>query len=246
VAARFARHVAVSFAAAASSFPSAKVVLTGNPLRPELREGSRDEARRRFNLDPALPLIYVTGGAQGAHRLNRVVGAALPRLLEHAQVIHQCGDHPSTGDRAWLEDQRRALPPELARRYTVVPYVADELASIYAAASLVIGRAGAGTVNECCHLRLPALYVPLPSARGGEQLANANLVAQGGGAVVVPQESLTAERLATEVVQLLARPLELQRMGERASALAVPDAAERLAALLLSCAAPVAVHAGRT
>jgi UDP-N-acetylglucosamine--N-acetylmuramyl-(pentapeptide) pyrophosphoryl-undecaprenol N-acetylglucosamine transferase len=246
LAARLARRIAVSFPGAASRFPDAKVVLTGNPLRPELREGSRDEALRRFGLDAALPLVYVTGGAQGAHRVNRVVGAALPGLLEQAQVIHQCGDHPTTCDRAWLEDQRRALPGDLARRYTIIPYVADELASIYAAASLVIGRAGAGTVNECCQLGLPALYIPLPSARGGEQLANATLVARLGGAVVLPQESLTPERLVAEVRALLGRPHELAQMGERARQLAVPDAAERLATLVLSCAAPVDARAGRT
>jgi UDP-N-acetylglucosamine--N-acetylmuramyl-(pentapeptide) pyrophosphoryl-undecaprenol N-acetylglucosamine transferase len=246
LAARLARRIAVSFPGAASRFPDAKVVLTGNPLRPELREGSRDEALRRFGLDAALPLVYVTGGAQGAHRVNRVVGAALPGLLEQAQVIHQCGDHPTTRDRAWLEDRRRALPGDLARRYTIIPYVADELASIYAAASLVIGRAGAGTVNECCQLGLPALYIPLPSARGGEQLANATLVARLGGAVVLPQESLTPERLVAEVRALLGRPHELAQMGERARQLAVPDAAERLATLVLSCAAPVDARAGRT
>jgi UDP-N-acetylglucosamine--N-acetylmuramyl-(pentapeptide) pyrophosphoryl-undecaprenol N-acetylglucosamine transferase len=246
IAARVARHVAVSFAGAATAFPAAKVVVTGNPLRPELRDGSREEALRRLGLDAALPLIYVTGGAQGAHRVNRVVGTALPGLLEHAQVIHQCGDHPTTGDRAWLQERRRALPEALARRYTVVPYVTDELASIYAAARLVIGRAGAGTVNECCQLGLPALYIPLPSARGGEQLANATLVARAGAAVVLPQPSLTPERLVAEVDELLARPHELDRMGERAGQLAVPDAAERLATLVLSCAVPVASPGGRT
>src|SRR4029079_2660454 len=119
----------------------------------------------RFALDPALPLVYVTGGAQGAHRVNRGVGEGLPALIEVAQVIHQCGAHPTTGDRVWLEERRRALPERLAARYTVIPYVGDELASIYATAALVVTRAGAGTVNECCQLGLPALYVPLPSAR---------------------------------------------------------------------------------
>jgi UDP-N-acetylglucosamine--N-acetylmuramyl-(pentapeptide) pyrophosphoryl-undecaprenol N-acetylglucosamine transferase len=200
----------------------------------------------RFALDPSLPLVYVTGGAQGAHRVNRVVGAALPELLARAQVVHQCGEHPTTGDRAWLDAQRRALPERLARRYTVIPYVGDELASIYAAASLVIARAGAGTVNECCQLGLPALYVPLPSARGDEQTANARLVERAGGAVVLPQDALTPQHLVEVVGALLADPRALKEMGERALRLAVPDAAERLATLLLDVAAPVAARAGRS
>jgi UDP-N-acetylglucosamine--N-acetylmuramyl-(pentapeptide) pyrophosphoryl-undecaprenol N-acetylglucosamine transferase len=245
IAARFARRIAVSFVDAAAVFPPGRVVLTGNPLRPELRGGSRAAALDRFRLDPALPLVYVTGGAQGAHRVNRVVGEALPALLEMAQVIHQCGAHPTTGDHAWLEERRGALPARLAARYTVIPYVRDELASIYATASLVIARAGAGTVNECCHLGLPALYVPLPSARGGEQMANARLVERAGGAVVVPQASLTAASLTDGVRGLLADLRHLKEMGERAMRVAVPDAAERLATLVQDSMAPGRVPAGR-
>jgi len=244
--ARLARHVAVSFPMTGTAFPSARVVVTGNPLRPELRGGARQDTIARFSLDPALPLLYVTGGAQGAHAINRAVGTALPGLLAAAQVIHQCGEHPTTGDRAWLEEQRRALPEALRRRYTIVPYVSDELPSIYATTALVVTRAGAGTVNECCQLGLPALYIPLPSARGGEQMANARLVERVGGAVVLPQESLTPARLVNQVSELLAQPQRLQEMGERASQLAVADAAQRLTALVLSCLEPAADRAGRT
>lgn len=246
IAARLARRVAVSFEDSARAFPARRIVVTGNPLRPELRGGSRADAVGRLALDPSLPLVYVTGGAQGAHRVNRVVGAALAELLASAQIVHQCGDHPETGDRAWLAERRSALPERLARRYTVIPYVGDELRSIYAAASLVIARAGAGTVNECCQLGLPALYVPLPSARGGEQMANARLVERAGGAVVLPQESLTPDRLVERVRALLADPRALKEMGERAIRLAIPDAAERLATLVLDSAAPAGARPGRT
>ena len=118
--------------------------MTGNPLRPDLRAGTRADAVARFGLDPALPLVYVTGGAQGAHAINRAVGAIVGDLLGQAQVIHQCGDNRETGDFAWLQAQRAALPPALAGRYTVLPWIGAELAAIYAAASLVVSRAGAG------------------------------------------------------------------------------------------------------
>ena len=230
--ARFARRIAVTFPDKAGCFPASRVVVTGNPLRPELRAGSRSSAIARFQLDPAVPLVYVTGGAQGAHRINRVVGEALPSLVGQAQLIHQCGDNPATGDRQWLEERRTALPARLAHRYTVVPYVGDELAGIYAAAALVVARAGAGTVNECCQLGVPALYVPLPGTRGDEQTENARLVERVGGAVVLPQSVLTAERLVREVQKLLADPAALKQMGEHARTLAVPDAAERIVAVL--------------
>jgi UDP-N-acetylglucosamine--N-acetylmuramyl-(pentapeptide) pyrophosphoryl-undecaprenol N-acetylglucosamine transferase len=233
IAGRFARRIAISFPGSGAGFPTGKTVVTGNPLRPELRTGSRADAIVRFGLDAALPLIYVTGGAQGAQRINRAVGDALVPLLQHAQVIHQCGDHPTTGDRAWLEARRAALPPALARRYTVRPYIGAELAAIYATASLLIGRAGAGTVNECCQLGLPALYIPLPGTRGDEQTANALIVERAGGCAMLPQAALTPALLGERVTALLAEPTRLKEMGERARAVAVPDAAERIVTLLL-------------
>ena len=232
IGARFASRIAVTFPGSTDAFPTSRVTVTGNPLRPELRAGSRSSAIARFQLDPALPLVYVTGGALGAQRINQVVGDALIPLLEHVQVIHQCGGNPATGDRRWLEGRRAALPPALARRYTVVPYVGAELAEIYATAALVIARAGAGTVNECCQLGIPALYVPLPGARGDEQTANARLVELAGGAVVVPQAMLTPDLLVRRVQSLLVDPAKLKQMGEQARTLAIPDAAERLVALL--------------
>jgi UDP-N-acetylglucosamine--N-acetylmuramyl-(pentapeptide) pyrophosphoryl-undecaprenol N-acetylglucosamine transferase len=232
LAARMARRVAVTFHESARWFPPAKVVVTGNPLRPELRGGARSDAVARFGLDPTLPTVYVTGGALGAHRINRTVGAALPRLLEHAQVIHQCGDNAETGDRAWLEARRAELPAPLVRRYTVVPFISAELASIYATAALLVTRAGAGTINECCQLGLPALYIPLPGTRGDEQTANARLVQAAGGGDLLPQASLTPENLAERVMTMLADPRRLKEMGERARTLAIPDAAERLVSVL--------------
>lgn len=233
VAARFARRIAVTYTGSGRCFPADKVVVTGNPLRPELRGGSREDAVGRFGLDPTLPLVYVTGGAQGAQRINRAIGEILAPLLDRAQVIHQCGDNPETGDRAWLLERRDRLPAPLAARYTVIPYVGEELADIYAAVSLVVGRAGAGTLNECCHLGLPAVYIPLPGSSGGEQAANARLVEQAGGCVVLPQSELTPARLLDGLTALLGDPARLRAMGERARALAVPDAVDRLVALLL-------------
>lgn len=234
--ARLARRIAVTFPDARGHFPAARVVHTGNPLRPELWGGSRADAIAHFGLDPAVPLIYVTGGAQGSSAINRAVGTTLVRLLEMAQVIHQCGDSPATGDRQWLQAQRAALPEPLARRYTILPWVGRELSMIYAAASLVIGRSGAGTVNECCQLGIPALYVPMPGGGANEQMANARLVERAGGCAVLPQGALSPESLLERVRGLLANPAALKEMGERARGLAVPDAAERLVALLLETA----------
>ena len=234
LAGRLAQRIAVSWGMTSARFPRERVVLTGNPLRPELRLGSRDGGLARFGFDPSLPVMYVTGGVQGAHRINRIVGEALCDVLSLTQVIHQCGDHPTTGDRQWLEERRASLPSSLAGRYAIAPYVGPELADVYAAATFVLSRAGAGTLNECCHLGLPAIYVPLPRASGDEQAANARMVEGAGGAILLEQSALTPASLTACVRQVLADPRRLKEMGDRARALAVPDAAERLVDLVLS------------
>jgi UDP-N-acetylglucosamine--N-acetylmuramyl-(pentapeptide) pyrophosphoryl-undecaprenol N-acetylglucosamine transferase len=236
VAGRFAQRIALTFPLTGAEFPKERTVLTGNPLRPELRGGTKADACLRFNLDRSVPIVYVTGGALGAHRINRDVGEALPRLLEVCQIIHQCGDNAKTGDRAWLAERARALPEAQRRRYALTPYVGAELRDVYAAAALVIGRSGAGTVNECCQLGLAALYVPLPGTSGDEQTANARLVEAVGGAVVFPQVSLTPAGLVEAVTRLLGDRTALAAMGERARTLAVPDAADRIARMLFEVA----------
>ena len=231
--ARFADRVAVTFAASAGAFPAGKTVVTGNPIRPELLAGQRDRGFERFGLDRALPLTYLTGGALGAHRVNRIVGATLTPLLEVTQLVHQAGDNVY-GDLAWLRGEAERLPPSLTERYRVVGLVGEELGDLYAAASLVVSRAGAGTVTELAALGLPAILIPLPGARGDEQTANARVLADAGAAVLLPEAALTGDRLVTEVTALLGDPGRRQTMAARARALATPDAAERLVDLVLA------------
>src|SRR5262245_60102474 len=236
IARRFARRIALTFSSSCRDVRPDRVVLTGNPLRPELAGGSREAGCRLFGFNPAEAVVYVTGGSQGSHKINRTIGAILPTLLEQAQVVHQCGDQPTTGDWAWLEGVAAKLPERLRARYALRPYVGAELRDLFAAADLVIGRSGAGTVNECCQLGRAALYIPLPGTSGDEQTANARLVEAAEGGVLLPQVSLTSESLLEVVRRLLSDRPALARMGERARTLAVPDAAERLAQVILDAA----------
>ena len=237
LAARLATRVALSFPPTGASVGTpGSAVVTGNPVRPEVRDGSREEGLRLLGFDGAQPVVYITGGSLGAHRINRAVGEALGQILQGCQIVHQCGDNAETGDRAWLAERAAALPAALRARYALRPYVGAELRHVYALASLVVGRSGAGTLHECCALGRAALYVPLPGASGDEQTANAREVERVGGARILPQAALTPAALAAAVAELLGDPAALAAMGARARGLHVPDAAERLAGLVLEAA----------
>src|SRR5204863_8225363 len=139
---------------------------------------------------------------------NMAVRDALPKLLECCQVIHQCGEGPdgSGEDLKALSEAKEALAPGLKARYHVQPYIGDEIGDVYALASLVVGRAGAGTVNELANLGKPSVLVPLPGAAGGEQEANARALEAEDGAVVLLQNDLTAETLAKTACSLIDNP----------------------------------------
>src|SRR5262249_35900313 len=136
---RFACRIALSFPATGGDFPAERTTLTGNPLRSELVGRAREAAGRQSDLDAATPIVYVTGGSQGSHKINRTVGEVLQDLLAMCQIIHQCGDNPDTGDRHWLADRARTLEPTLRQRYVLLPYVGRERRHAYAAPDLVIG-----------------------------------------------------------------------------------------------------------
>src|SRR5262249_56545348 len=143
------------------------------------------------------------------------------------QVFHECGGIRVPGDRAWLSSGAAALPQTLARRYVVMAYVGAELGDVYAAADLIIGRSGAGTVNECLHLGKAAIYVPLPGTSGDEQTVNARLVEAAGGGVLLPQDSLTQGRLLDAVKRLGADPAALHAIARSGQGLPVPHPAHR-------------------
>lgn len=232
---RFAAVLALPYEASRAYLPPTRtrVVVTGNPVRADLLTGNAAEGARRFGLTTALPTLYVTGGARGAHALNETVAQLLPGLLERYQVIHQCGPASANGDYPRLAALAVTWPAELRARYALREFVGDELPHVYALAALVIGRAGAGTVAELANLGKPAVLIPLPGTGGDEQTKNARLLADAGGAILLPEADLTPTRLAETIDRLFAAPDTLARMGEAARTQANPHAAEALADALL-------------
>ncbi|MEU0859856.1 UDP-N-acetylglucosamine--N-acetylmuramyl-(pentapeptide) pyrophosphoryl-undecaprenol N-acetylglucosamine transferase [Streptomyces griseofuscus] len=220
-------------------------VVTGNPVRPEVLSGQADQAVQALGLwgfDRRLPTVYVTGGAQGSQQINELVGESAEWLLGRANVIHQCGPANEAGLRA----QAAGLPAELAARYHLAGFVSGELPDVLALADVVVSRSGAGTLAELTALGKPAVFVPLASSAGNEQVHNARHLEEAGAAVALTGE-VSAARLRTAVGPLLADADVRRRMAERARAYGRPDAADRLVDEVLAAAAgrPVTTGVGR-
>lgn len=229
----FAHQLAVSWDQTARLPTRRPSIVTGNPVRSSLFGGDRARGLEHFGFSTELPVLYVTGGARGAHALNERIEALLPDLLDHCQVIHQTGPSSMNDDAARLRRARASWPDAVNARYHVAEFIGDELRDVYAMADLVIGRAGAGTVAELAALGKPSLLIPLPLSGGGEQDVNAALMRAAGAAIVLAQSEATPVRLRAEVLTLLDDPERLRAMGAGASAVGKIDAASRLADELL-------------
>jgi len=230
---RFAHQLALSWDQTAQMSTRRPSIVTGNPVRASLFGGNRARGLARFGFDSALPMIYVTGGARGASALNQRMSALLPDLLDHCQVLHQTGPASMNGDAASLGAARMTWPDVLRRRYHVTDFIGAELPDVYAAADIVIGRAGAGTVAELAALGKPSILIPLPLSGGGEQAVNASLMGAAGAAVVLKQTDATPERLGVEILALLHDPARRALMSSAAATLGRVDAASRLVDELL-------------
>ncbi|MGD7731958.1 undecaprenyldiphospho-muramoylpentapeptide beta-N-acetylglucosaminyltransferase [Propionibacteriaceae bacterium G57] len=241
VAARFAAVVATTF----PDTPLPKARFIGLPVRTEIqalaREGrpTRDEARAMLGLDADRPTLLVSGGSQGARSINTALVTARDGLLaDGVQVLHVWGRKNFTDQHVEVRDEATGA------RYVPVAYV-DQMHVAYAAADLMVGRSGAGTVVETAVVGLPGVFVPLPHGNG-EQARNATALVAAGGAVLVPDAELDRQRLLDVVAPLVTNPDELARMARAGRSLMSATAADDLAGLVIAAAQPLGAKAHAT
>jgi UDP-N-acetylglucosamine--N-acetylmuramyl-(pentapeptide) pyrophosphoryl-undecaprenol N-acetylglucosamine transferase len=229
IAARFTPYVVTTFPG--TRLPHAQHL--GLPVRAGIatldRAARRADARQLFGLPADGRVLLVSGGSQGARSLNLATTDAVPRLLaDGISVLHVLGPANLTDDTVARTD------PATGAGYVPVGYV-DGMENAYAAADLMLGRSGAGTVMETAMTGLPTIFVPLPHGNG-EQARNAAFLVEAGAGVLVADAELDAGRLLDEVTTLLGDPDRLARMSADCRRLVPADASAALAKLVLDVA----------
>jgi len=218
---RFVGRAFISFPESARHFPASKTVLTGNPVRRRIQPGTPMdvfESRQPFTL-----LIF--GGSQGAHKLNQVMIAALPLLKEFKGkigIIHQ------TGERDYAEVAEAYRREGMEAEVQAFIYDMDR---VYRLADLVLCRAGATTLFELMAMGKPAILVPYPHAANDHQTLNARSLVEAGAALMVRDGELSPEIVTRLLRELTGDRSRLQKMSERALALAKPQAAREIVKL---------------
>ena len=228
--ARRATRVSVGYKSAIERLGRPDAVHTGNPLRPGIGVGSREEGLRAFGLDPSRRTLIVLGGSQGARSLNQVTVGALGSLVNDLglQVLHVTGQANETE----VLTAARAWPADVRAHHHVVGYLEDTMALALAAADVALCRAGASTVNEVAASGVPAVYVPYPYA-GGHQALNAEEAVVAGAGRLIEDADLSPELLVGELRRILDSEAH-GRMARAARDWAPRDADRRIAELALT------------
>ncbi|TAF07045.1 MAG: undecaprenyldiphospho-muramoylpentapeptide beta-N-acetylglucosaminyltransferase [Nostocales cyanobacterium] len=211
--------VAVGFDVAAKYLPNAKTVCVGTPVRSQFLN-----AEIAPSLDLPIPedapVIVVFGGSQGAVAVNQLVRQSAPAWFNAgAYIVHLTGDRDPEAD--------SLQHPQ----YIGLPFY-DNMAALLQRANLAISRSGAGSLTELAVCGTPAILIPYPFAAEDHQSYNAAVFTEVGAALSFKQSELTPEILQKQVLELLQSPAELAKMGEKAKAIASPDSADQLAALV--------------
>lgn len=211
-----ARYITASLPVPYRGMGMQRVRVTGNPVREDLRQIPIDQARTILGITDTLPIIMVVGGGTGAHALNTVTVDALPFLVEHCWVVHITGG--------------RDIARKDHARHIVIPFATDTLGAILSAADVVVTRAGMSMLSELAIFGKPALVIPMPDSH---QVANAEYFVAQGAALMLDQRQLSPEAFSAAILDLLHDKPRQAAYAHAMLSIAMPDAAERIASILI-------------
>lgn len=213
-----ATKVCCNFPETLACLPKEKAVLTGSPIRRELKEGSRSEALKFCGFTDGKPVLMVIGGSLGSANVNAAIRSILPELLKTFQVVHLCG--------------KGKLDASLAHTagYVQYEYIEKELPDLFALADIVVSRAGANAICELLELRKPSLLIPLGSnASRGDQILNAESFQRQGFMEMLLEEDLNDQLLLDTITKLYHSRADYQAAMEKSGA---SNAIEKITSLI--------------
>lgn len=236
--ASFARWIALAHPDAAEQFPKkylSKIARTGHPIRKEIEAPAKEGGYEFLKLEPVTPTVFIMGGSSGASAINETVLNALPALVERYNVVHQCGsanlEAVNEIASVVLKDSRHGnryrsfgLLNELALRMTA------------GISSVIVSRAGSGTIFEIASWGIPAILIPIPTEISHDQTENAFSYARMGGATVLEQYNLTPHLLVAEIERITNNANTHASMSVAAKAFARPQAARKVAEIIVETA----------
>lgn len=194
--AKFAEKIFISWEESKKFFKSSKTIFTGNPYRKDIEKINTNN----YIFDNNRPIIYITGGNQGAHIINLVVARLLPELLKKFNIIHQCGSTTVTNDYLTLNKFKKSLKKELQNRYVIKDYIyGDEIGEVFDKCDLIISRSGANTCTDLLVIGKLAILIPIPWSAYDEQYKNAVYLRDLGLARILIQKDLSKKTLTNEI-----------------------------------------------
>lgn len=218
--AKKAKKICVAYPDLERFFPADKIVLTGNPVRKDLLSStiSPQAARERLGLNPSLPTVLVVGGSLGALTLNESLESGIKKLHDDGiQVIWQTGKN--FGDRGMAAVKN-------LKGIVVSKFISD-MAAAYAAADIVVSRAGAGSISELELLGKPCILVPSPNVAEDHQTKNARALSDKGAAILIT-DSEAREKLIDEIISVIHDNNRLKAMSNEIKKLALTDSDEKI------------------
>jgi UDP-N-acetylglucosamine--N-acetylmuramyl-(pentapeptide) pyrophosphoryl-undecaprenol N-acetylglucosamine transferase len=218
--AKKAKKICVAYPKMDRFFPAEKIIITGNPVRTEVAqiEGKREEAIKEFGLNPNKKTIFILGGSLGARTLNNAVKKAASNWNDkNCQVIWQCGK--------FYENEMIGFVKEGKHEHLKLNAFIQRMDLAYAAADIVVSRAGALSVSELSLIGKPTVFVPSPNVSEDHQTKNALALVENEAAVLV-KDSEAEQRLDSVVIDLLDSPDKLSNLAAKIKSMGLPNATD--------------------
>ena len=202
--AKMANKITCTFKKSLKSFPKEKSVLIGNPVRTSMLKNEKIQAKKNLGLDLKLPTLFILGGSTGSEYINHLMTESITRLVDFCQIIHITGKGNSFD---WQDKENFG---DKAYRYQQYEYLYDEMADAYAAADLVVGRAGLSTLTELSYLKKASVIIPIP---GHQQVENANYFERKNSIIRLDQNKTSADDFVLLIQDLFENKNSLERLG---------------------------------